>query len=348
MKVSDCLSRLVKEIPEADFIPDISDEIIQEFVIAQNSVKDSNNCIELFQIHQRNGHCGIDRLQRISDANLSLCQKVVKGCFDCASHKKVQNTKQILGTIADPKEKNHTWYLDFVFHDGKKYISMLDRSTRFCCVMQVDNRKHEGVALVLKSFFRVLGAPKFIVTDREFISDKFFKVCEEYHINHTPLTRESPFLNIVERYHKKLKSISRTTNVSLEVAAGILNNYPYSKTPKGCRSISPSVLFFENDTELVRLVCDFLQDQSVKRSLRSENLRGKNISRFKRNFQIGDLVKFNLQSGDIGFGKIIEKRHDKMYKVARIDGSGCTEIHAYQLELLTISEDFLHKMLRPP
>lgn len=176
----------------------------------------------------------------------------------------------------------------------------------------------------------------------------FGKFCQENKIVHQPLTRESPFLNIVERYHAELKKVSKTTSVNLEVAAGIVNSYPFSKTPKGCRNISPEILLFGNDIELIRLICDFLEKQSEYRRTRSEKLRGQNISRFSRVFKLGDLVKFNLQNGTIGFGKIVEKHKDKMYKIERIDGTGHTEIHSYQLELVTISEKFLKKLLENP
>lgn len=61
-----------------------------------------------------------------------------------------------------------------------------------------------------------------------------------------------------------------------------------------------------------------------------------------------DRTKFNLKDGSIGFGKIVDKRNDKMYTIARIDGTGHTEIHSYQLELITISEEFLKKLLENP
>lgn len=74
-------------------------------------------------------------------------------------------------------------------------------------------------------------------------------------------------------------------------------------------------------------------------------LRGPNIARFSRNFEIGDIVKYNRQNGTIGFGKVISKRDNKIYQIARIDGTGSTEIHSQQLELITISEEFLKLLI---
>lgn len=48
---------------------------------------------------------------------------------------------------------------------------------------------------------------------------------------------------------------------------------------------------------------------------------------------------------DVGFGRIKEKTSSKTYEVDRIDGTGSTAIHAQQLQLVTISEEFLKILL---
>lgn len=124
-------------------------------------------------------------------------------------------------------------------------------------------------------------------------------------------------------------------------AVPILNSLPFSKTPPNCKTISPEKLFHGNNPEMLKIVCDFLQKESLNRKLRSSKLRGNNISRFSRIFQIGDIVKFNRQNGSIGFGKITAKNRDKIYEIDRIEGTGSTSIHSQHLELVTVTEDFL-------
>ena len=117
MFVSDCLSRLVLELQESDYKADISDEILEEVVIATAA---SNDLIllELYQQHQKEHHCSAERLHIISDWPLSQCTKCVNNCFQCVSLKKVRKQSQILGTIPEGKAKNHTWSIDFTYGDN--------------------------------------------------------------------------------------------------------------------------------------------------------------------------------------------------------------------------------------
>lgn len=253
-----------------------------------------------------------------------------------------------MGTIRDEKEKNHTWFVDFVFGKGGRnetYLSILVRSTRFFMAAKLDRRLHEGVVSCLRDDFARLGRPKRIVCDREFISKALKDFLTGQNIDLCPLPRESPFLNMVERYHQELKKIAQRSNISLKESVDILNNLPFPSTPSGVKfkKISPAHLFFNNDQKALEAVCNFFENESRKRQTRSENLRGKNILRFQNKFNIEDIVRFNI-GHTIGFGKIVEAK-SKIYEVKRIDGSGQTSIHAHQMELVTISEDFLKLML---
>ena len=345
MAVSDALSRLIKNKNQGEYEPDLSDEILEEIVIATLTSKEG---LELFQIHEKFAHCSANQLSILSQKPLADCTKVIENCFTCNSKKSVTETKQLLGTIADPKEKNHTWYFDFVFQDSKiKYLSLLDRSTRFFMLSKVDNREHKGVINRLKHEFLRLGKPKILIGDRELVSKHLKEFCAEQEVLLKPLPRESPFLNCVERHHRELKKIAHRINCDFEYAVGILNNLPFSKGPPGLnlRHATPAQLFIKNDKEMIKCICDFLEEESGKRALRSEELRGKNITRFERNFSIGDLVKFNM-SNYVGLGKITDKKGSKIYSVERIDKSGNHELHAQQLELLKIPETFLRLMLQ--
>ena len=48
---------------------------------------------------------------------------------------------------------------------------------------------------------------------------------------------------------------------------------------------------------------------------------------------------------NVGFGKVIKKISPKMFDIERIDGSGTTSIHSQQLQLVSISEEFLKLLL---
>ena len=346
--VSDALSRLTRNPKTGHYETDLSDEILEEVVIAAAVDSDDKDVIGLYQLHLKHGHCSADRLSKISDAPRSKCDELIKLCFDCASRSKVRENRQILGTITDQKEKNHTWMCDFVFFEDsdKKFISILDRSTRFFTAVPVPNRGHHNIIKALTNFFRTMGKPKRLVADREYVSGKVVEFLDQKGIKFCPVTRESPWLNCVERYHQEVKKIANRSNINLIDAVDILNDLPFSSAPSGIKfkKISPSTLFFENDKEILLDICNFLEEESKKRSTRSEKLRGKNISRFERKFEIGDLVRFNL-GNNIGFGKITAKTGSKMYDISRIDNNRKHSIHSQQLEKVIIPERLLLKLL---
>ena len=345
MKISDCLSRLVKE-PKGKYVKDVTDELLEEVVIASGSIESSQ--LEDFQLHLKYGHCRADRLRTITGKSREYCKDIIKNCFFCQARTKVPELKQLLGTLPDKMKKNSIWSIDFVFHNGRKYISILDRSTRFFVVSLVDNRNHAGVRKSLARDFLRLGKPEVLIADREYISAELAAFFLEHGIDFKPVARESPFLNPVERYHREAKRIALTSQVTLEEAADTLNNLPFSTVPAGLkvRNICPAALYYSNNKQLIIEVCKFLEQESKRRVTRSERLRGKNIVRFQRKFEVGDLVRFNLKD-KIGFGKVISKLGNKMYNIGRIDGSNREHlIHAQQLELLLISEHFLKEMLK--
>lgn len=345
MKISDALSRLVRT-KSGDYEVDMSDEILNEVVIASSA---SDTELELLQLHQKNGHCSAERLSRLSNSSREKCAAVVKQCGDCVLRSKVIEQKQIFGTIMDNKIKNDTWFIDFVYFKnvGSKYMSILDRSTRFFMAAKVDSRKHNAAIEALESEIARMGKPNKIISDREFISNEMENFCKKYNIEHQVLTRESPFLNLVERYHQEIKAIAVKSDVSFERAIDMLNNLPFSNTPPGVefKNISPAKLFFENDKKLIKIICDFLENESRKRSERGKDLRGINITRFHRKFNVGDIVRFNMGKHKVGFGRVTRKISSKMFEIERIDGSGSTAIHAQQLQLVTISEEFLKRLL---
>lgn len=345
MKISDVLSRLVRA-KSGDYEPDLSDEILNEVVIA-SVVSDTN--LELLQLHQKNGHCNSDRLSRLSGASREKCAHVVKQCGDCVLRSKVREQTQIYGTIPDNKKKNDTWFIDFFYYKGvdNKFLSILDRSTRFFMATKVSSRNHGEVVKVLETEFCRLGTPKSIVMDREFISETLQVFAQKNNFQFCPITRESPWLNMVERYHQEIKNIARKSDLSIQKSINILNNLPFSRTPSGSvfKCISPAELFFKNDTKLLKSVCNFLEQESTKRITRQKELRGINITRFERKFTVGDIVRFHMGKHNTGFGKVINKINSKMYEVERIDGVGTTFIHSQQLEKVTISEEFLRQLL---
>ena len=350
MKVSDCLSRLVKE-PKSNYTRDVTDELLEEVVIASNNIDSSQ--LEDFQIHLKFGHCGVDKLKTITGKSREYCKQIYNACFSCQTKTKVTEIRQLLGTIPDSKRKNSMWSIDFVFFPDKTgrkrtYLSILDRSTRFFIVSLVDSRHHAGVKTALLRDFSRMGKPEVLVADREMVSEDLACFFLENGIDFKPVARESPFLNPVERYHRECKKIALRCSGTMEEAANMLNYLPFSTVPANLKvkNICPATLFYSNNTRLVEEVCTFLEQESKRRQTRSEKLRGRNITRFQRIFQVGDLVKFNLID-KVGFGKVTERVGSKMYKINRIDGSNRTHmIHAQQLEKLLISEYFLKQMLK--
>ena len=346
MLISDGLSRLVREPKTGHYVEGVADELLEEVVIA-SSIEASQ--LEDFQIHLKNGHCGSDRLRSLTGKPLAYCKDIVQACFACQTRKAVKEYKQILGTIPDEKRKNSAWCIDFVFHKDtkkKKYISILDRSTRFFMITKVDSRAHSGVKDSLEKEFLRMGKPETIIADREYISYELREFFAEHDIIFKPIPRESPFLNLVERYHQECKGIAERCHIPLDKAAGKLNYLPFASVPAGlkAKNICPAYLFYLNNKGLVKEVCDFLESESDRRRTRSVKLRGSNITRFQRVFEINDLVKFNLKDG-LGFGRIIGK-NGKIYDVKRVAGPNLIHsIHSQQLEKLLLSEKYLLAML---
>ena len=348
MFCSDFLSRTTKEIKnEENYQNDFSDELLEEFTIGavqSNEMK----MLELFQIHLKYGHCSAGRLSDITSVGKDLCHKVVSQCVTCLAKSRVKETKQILGTIKDNFKKNDTWYFDFVFYDNRKYISIIDRSTRFSIVSKVDTRAHLGVVNAFHKEITRLGKPRKIVSDREFNSDELAAYFKENDIEYQPLSRESPFLNLVERFHAEMKKIADRNNFDLERAVYILNKLSFTSLPKNfnIKMITPELLYIENNTSLIKEVGKFLEAISQRRSTRSTELRGHNIARFQHSYVVGDLVRFNV-GNVVRFGKIIKKRGTKIYTVSRLDSNYVHEIHAQQLEKIIpeVTEEFLKMIL---
>jgi len=165
------------------------------------------------------------------------------------------------------------------------------------------------------------------------------------------IPKESPFLNLVERFHELVKDVAKKSNISIENATKKLNDLPLSKLP-AClraaeRTISPSVLFHSNNKKLLEQVCDFLKQQSGRRKLRSETLRGNNIIKFQRFFEPGQVIKFPLGNGKlrkIGFA-VVTARDGKMYRCKRIGANRNHFLHAQQMERIMLSEKFLEQIL---
>ena len=330
---------------EENYQNDFSDELLEEFTIGAMESSEMK-LLELFQLHLKYGHCSAGRLSDIASVGKDLCHKVVNQCVTCLAKSRVKETKQILGTIKDNYRKNDTWYFDFVFYNDRKYVSIIDRSTRFSIVSKVDCRAHLGVVNAFHREITRLGKPSKVVSDREFISDELRAYFKENDIEFQPLSRESPFLNLVERFHAEMKKIADRNNFDLERAVYILNKLSFTSLPKGfnIKMVTPELLYIDNDTSLIEEVGKFLGELSQRRSTRSTELRGHNISRFEHSYSVGDLVRFNV-GNVVRFGKIINKRGSKIYSVSRLDKNFVHEIHAQQLEKILISERFLKMIL---
>jgi hypothetical protein len=198
MLVSDALSRLIDRSENRISERDISDEMLHETVIASQKESSTESSeildeLELLQMHQNLGHCSSDRLAKISGQKLGICETVVKRCFGCCSRQKVKQVKQILGTLPDPAKKNGLWMIDLVYWNNKKYLSILDRSTRFMSVIPVVSRHHKSIAKSLEHEFSKLGVPEKISADREFVSEHLGDLFERSGIEFLALTRESLF-----------------------------------------------------------------------------------------------------------------------------------------------------------
>ena len=173
MLVSDALSRLVKEGSSKVETLDLSDELLEEIVIAAEQIVDKEelSSLELYQLHDKYGHCSAERLSKLVGKTVKVCSKIVSTCYKCNLQKRVKNVKQILGTIPDKMYKNSHWYIDFVFFKGRAFISILDRSTRFFSIIPARNKTHKNLISALHTEFTKLGKPDALSCDRELVSE---------------------------------------------------------------------------------------------------------------------------------------------------------------------------------
>ena len=105
----------------------------------------------------------------------------------------------------------------------------------------------------------------------------------------------------------------------------------------------PNYLYTYNPVEDLKRLCDYRKEQSRKRIASQEKKRGVNLLKFKRSFEIGDVVRFNLD-GRVRFGKIQEK-NGSFNKVTRIDNQKKYNIHSKELEKTSFPEDYLKSLL---
>ena len=327
----------------------------------ESTIKCCEKIIAGYQIHQDYGHAAPNRLKQVyPELTAEQAQLITNRCKQCWRKKAVTTIKQITGTLPNEKEKNHRWYIDFVFTDQKSpYLSILDTSTRYFMIQKVFKKTHECVINALRRVIALTGAPKIIVSDREFNSilgskNSLAKFLLENNIEQQCVPRHSPFTILVERYHKELKKISTVSDCSFEKAALILNNLPFTNRPRGLnwRNITPNSLYHYNDKVAIKILGSYLEMKSKERASRKMELRGKNLELYQRIYDVGDVVKFNSnQKAQSLVGEVIEvltkKGKGKFYKVKRFGGNEeMYHLHAEELQKIKAPKEFVKFMLK--
>merc|ERR1712039_135932 len=99
---------------------------------------------------------------------------------------------------------------------------------------------------------------------------------------------------------------------------------------------TPYELFVYNQKEKIACLSEFYKMMSDRRQTRQQDIRGQNLSRDKRVFQIGDVIKYNVSDSEIGFGEVIDKSKvsEKLYVVRRIDKNAkfTVDLHSKEMQ----------------
>ena len=355
LHISDCLSRQIDEATNDR--AGTSDELLAEQVIARanatvaepNTVRsevelDLDTSITLFQLHQKLKHCSPEQLHIHSKKPVKQCRRVVERCYQCLENSRVKTVRQIDGTLPESSTKSHTWYIDFTFHKNKDdiYLTILDRSTRFLMIEKMANKRLDSTIKKLNSLFRIVGKPEFICGDGEFKKTYFIEALSEVDVEFSHIPRHSPQCNLVERIHQEIKKIYRKNNSkTLFEATDWYNNRVFCQLPAKFKSekLSPNYLFHKNPQILLKKFCDFRRQQSENRQTRQQTLRGANFESRKREYGIGDLVRFNVDN-KVAFGEV-KNKNGKLYEIKRLDKNHVHSIHSKELAALPLPKDLL-------
>jgi len=125
-----------------------------------------------------------------------------------------------------------------------------------------------------------------------------------------------------------------------------LNRLPFTSKPSGnkWKNITPEILFHDNCKKDIIELGLFLEKMSKIRSKKAIFLRGNNINRFSRSFEVGDIVKFNRDKNSCVIGRVISKNGSR-YEVAGRDTNRIYFIHPSELQEIKAPSNMIDNIM---
>lgn len=347
MHFSDTFSRLIED--DKPYVKDQSDELIHDMEIANVTVEEvqkrrNYDLLGLMQAHFKHHHASAEALHILTGASLADCKIIKDTCFTCLSRDKVKKTHQVPGTLDIKPVKNSLWSIDFVFDQGKIYLSVLDAATKRLFILKTPTKELKHVVKRLSDLFNNFGKPNEIVADLEFLKQPLLNFLYDSEVKIRDITRHSPFLNPVERQHGHLKQIAIRNGVDLEKACVIYNVTPFLDIPKRLnQQWCPLKLYSLNCEKSIQLLREIRDKESKNRRLRRQNIQGSNQERFNRAFSLKQIVRFMVLD-EVRFGQV-ESVNGKLYQIKQLGSEKIFRIHAQELEPVNLHIDVVKYLI---
>lgn len=184
-----------------------------------NEITDPEKQYErIHQLHLKDKrHLGSDKMIRIIKEKYywpKIPQQVlryVKNCTVCAKEKyKRHPLKPAFENTETPTEPLQIWNIDVYHYDGKGYLTMIDRFSKWACVRQLSSTNTQTALDVLIELICMTGKPSKITHDSDpiFTSALFKEALNQLNIE---LHKTSPAHHTsnsdVERFHSTLREI---------------------------------------------------------------------------------------------------------------------------------------------
>ena len=232
-------------------------------------------------------------------------------------------------------------------NDGVKYLlNVIDCFSRFAWVIPIKRKNADDIVIALTDIFELGRVPEKIQTDqgKEFVNEKFKKLCNQFGINFFTSTDDVIKCAIVERFNRTLRiriyrylyhyNTRRYIDVINKIVASYNNSFHRTI------QMAPREVNNENTTKvLLNIRKTHPRNYSKQKPLRvGDKVR---ITRGKGIFEKGATSNFTEEIFEIV--KVKKTPQGYVYKLKDYDGEIITSIF-YHYEVAKVNDDGLYKI----
>lgn len=173
----------------------------------------------IMKIHEEGQHRGAEEnylqlKRKVYFPNMkTIIQQAVNNCHTCITNKYDRLNKETqLELTETPHKPLETLHIDIFSMNGQKFLTILDKFTKFGQALPISNKISSTILKELKTYISIHGFPQKIITDNgtEFTSKIFKEYCHQNHIElHFTTPMNSTGNSPVERLHSTLIEIYR-------------------------------------------------------------------------------------------------------------------------------------------